>query len=554
LKYYDTQAAFYAHASAGCLHIRPIINLKTEAGTQHLRGIAQDVLQLTLSLGGAMSSEHGDGLVRAEWLKETYGEQIVAAMKGLKQAADPESLLNPNKMIDAPKMDANLRYGNGYQTEPWKPGLDFTRQGGLTGAIEQCNGQGVCRKQDGVMCPSFQATRDEIYSTRGRANLLRAMISVGRNGLSEDQVRQAMDLCLACKGCKAECPSGVDMAKLKYEFQAHYYEKKPRRLRDYLFGYIGVFASLGAPFGGLINWIMNISLARNFADRFLGISRARAFPKFGKSVQRKKRYINSERKESCLFLPDTFTHFFEPEIERAALDVLEACGVQVIKLPVFGAGRTLLSKGFLEPARQQAEHVLTEIRRADPTGQMAVIGLEPSEIYMLRDDITGLLPDKVEELQDLAARAWLIDEYLIRPDTKDSKMRIANAVKKDNFKPQEKILLHAHCYQKAQSPNADGYATGANASVELMRAVGYEVDILATGCCGMAGAFGYESEHLDLSLQVGELKLFPEIRERMEAGLSQVAAIGTSCRSQIADGTGVNARHSIMYIADRLKS
>jgi FAD/FMN-containing dehydrogenase/Fe-S oxidoreductase len=562
LSEYGTHAAFYAHASAGCLHIRPILNLKTSRGVQNLRLIAQEVLLLTLRLGGSMSSEHGDGLVRSEWLRQTYGDRIFEAMTLIKQAADPDSLLNPGKMNSAPPMDENLRYGADYQTDPWKPSFDFARAGGFSTAIEQCNGQGVCRKLDGVMCPSFQATREEMHSTRGRANLLRALISIDANRLPEEQVKQALDLCLACKGCKAECPSGVDMAKLKYEFQSHYYESHHRPLRDYLFGYIGLFAKLGSPLGRLVNWFTDIAYIRRIADRLFGISEKRVLPKFGwtGNNQNKLSFFPgnpiSDKKfiENCLFLPDTFTHFFEPEIERSARDVLALCGIKVITLPVFGAGRTLLSKGFIKPARNHAINLLNQIRRADPTGSLAVIGLEPSEIYTLRDEMMDLLPERGSEIEALMARSWLIDEYLVRKSPESQKIRIANIGLSTGNNGHTKVLLHAHCYQKAQAPHPDGFPIGVSASTELLRAVGYDVEVLKTGCCGMAGAFGYETEHFDVSMRVGELKLFPEVRQGAASGQFNLAAIGTSCRSQIIDGTGVKAEHSIVLVAQKLKA
>jgi FAD/FMN-containing dehydrogenase/Fe-S oxidoreductase len=557
LESHGTRAAFYAHASAGCLHIRPIINLKTAVGVHDLRSIAQDVLKLTLSVGGAMSSEHGDGMLRAEWLNQTYGKQIIEAMKSIKRVADPDALLNPGKMVSAPAMDTNLRYGTAYKSGAWTPVLDFNRAGGLSGAIEQCNGQGVCRKFDGVMCPSFQATRDEKHSTRGRANLLRALISAGGGELRDEQVREAMDLCLACKGCKAECPSSVDMAKLKYEFQHHYFESHPRPWRDYLFGYIGTFAQLGAPLGILMNAGTSNGLVKRFFNQVLGISEKRTFPKFG-SRRRIQPYTPVPTQagsnprpvmEQCLFLPDIFTHFFEPEVETAALKVLAACGIEAKILPVYGAGRTLLSKGFIEPAKRHALKLLREIQRADPSGKLAVVGLEPSEIYILRDELLEFLPEKREEVDKLMGRAWLIDEFLIRPAESGGNMRVAalNIAMDQNTNPG--IVLHGHCYQKAQPPHADGLPVGINATKKLLSAVGYNVDVLDTGCCGMAGAFGYESDHYDISMQVGELKLFPGLRERNSHGVVNVAAPGTSCRAQIQDGTGITARHSIMWVA-----
>jgi Fe-S oxidoreductase len=381
------------------------------------------------------------------------------------------------------------------------------------------------------------------------------------------------------------------MAKLKYEFQSHYYATHPRRLRDYLFGYIGLFARLGAPFGGLVNWFMGNSLIRKIVDQGMGISAKRPFPKFTSlrrksSIGNRKSEIGNRKSETVLLLPDTFTHYFEPEVEQAALEVLSACGVEVKILPVHGAGRTLFSKGFLEPAKRHAAHLLDEIRRADPGGVLPVVGLEPSEIYTLRDEFLDLLPERRAEVEALAARAWLIDEFLVRPAGENQKLRVATMLRSEtvNREPeienqkseivnrqseignrkseignrQSKLLLHGHCYQKAQPPHADGCPVGVNASAALLRAVGYEVEVLNTGCCGMAGAFGYETEHYDLSLQVGELALLPALRQAVgEAsvlGPPSVVALGTSCRSQIADGAGVLASHSIVYVLKSLKT
>ncbi len=543
---HGTTSAIYAHASAGCLHIRPLIDLRTGQGVRALRSISEQVLALTLRLGGSMSSEHGDGLARSAWLRETYGDELVQAMTALKRAADPQNLLNPGKIIAPPPIDANLRYGAGYQSEAWPAALQFP--GGLATAIEQCNGQGVCRKDSGVMCPSFQATRDELHSTRGRANLLRAMIRLGEAGLPAEQVKPALDLCLACKGCQAECPSGVDMARLKYEFQNHYYQTHRRPLRDYLFGYINQLAPLGAPLGGLINRLGKLPLARWMA-RSVGIASQRPLPQFHRADVRP--VLFRAPVEKILFLSDTFSRYFEPEIESAALHLLAACQVDVRPISLPGAGRTLLSKGFIEPARRHAARLLDEIQRLDPRGELPVVGLEPSEIYTLRDEFMALLPARKEEAQALAARAWMIDEFLIRPAANSSAARLSRA---DWLTQTEspKILLHGHCYQKAQPPRVDGYPVGVNASAALLQAAGYAPEVISSGCCGMAGAFGYEAEHYPVSMQVGELALFPAIRKTGAGGQPVlVAAAGTSCRAQILDGTGMQAAHAVV-LADKM--
>lgn len=544
-------SAIYAHASAGCLHIRPLLDLRSGPGIRALRSISEQVLALTLRLGGSMSSEHGDGLARSEWLRATYGDEIIAAFTALKQAADPRNLLNPGKIIAAPPIDANLRYGETHQAKTWQPALHF--EGGLLAAIEQCNGQGVCRKETGTMCPSFQATREEMHSTRGRANLLRALIStrsplaLWERGRGEGAVKAALDLCLACKGCQAECPSSVDMAKLKYEFQNHYYQSHRRPPRDYLFGYINQLAPLGAPFAAIINYFGNWSVARRLAG-FFGITEHRPLPKFGRA--RFNPPFSRSPVETVIFLPDTFTRYFEPEIESAALRILAACNICPLPLPILGAGRTLLSKGFLEPARRHAETLLHAIHRLDPQGKLPVIGLEPSELYTLRDELRNLLPHRRAEVDSLAARAFLLDEYLIRPSPASAIPRIS-AIQSKIQNQKSKILLHGHCYQKAQPPAADGCPVGQEATAALLRAIGCEVEIIPSGCCGMAGAFGYETEHYEISQKVGELVLLPAARQAKTEG-KQVIAVGASCRSQIQDGVEVAARHPIQLVAENL--
>lgn len=548
---HGTTAAFYAHASAGCLHMRPLIDLRTGQGVRHLRQISAAVLALTLRVGGAMSSEHGDGLARSEWLEQTYGAEVTGALRLLKRAADPQSILNPKNMLDAPPMDAHLRYGAGYRAQAWQPALDFERSGGLARAIEQCNGQGVCRKDGGVMCPSFQATREEANATRGRANLLRALITLGDGRLPPEQVKTALDLCLACKGCKAECPSGVDMAKLKYEFQHEYYKTHPRPLRDFLFGYINTLAPLPARLGlsGVANWLGGQMWARKMLAATLGLSESRPLPRYENAGKMKPRE-NRAPVETALYLPDTFSRYFEPRIERAALDALAACGVRAVPLQSLGSGRTLLSKGFIEPARRRAHALLDEIRRLDPHGMLPVVGVEPSEIYTLRDDLRDLLPDRAAGVDSLAARAWMVDEYLVRPGA-DGAPRIGRAALSAAAHPLPAVLLHGHCYQKSQPPAADGLPVGQAASAAVLRAVGYAVTVAPSGCCGMAGAFGYEAEHYAVSMQVGELALLPAARQASAEGRS-VSAAGASCRSQIADGADTPAVHPIQLVAQRL--
>ena len=546
LSEHKTEGGIYAHASAGCLHIRPILDLKTGEGVRFLREIAEQTLALTVRMGGSMASEHGDGIVRGEWLKQTYGEQVIAAMRILKNAADPQGLLNPHKMFDSPPMDSHLRYGAGYETNAWRPAIDFAFNGGMATAIEQCNGQGVCRKDTSVMCPSFQATREEKYSTRGRANLLRAMIRSGDQAISDKSkdlsraVFDALDLCLACKGCKAECPSGVDMAKLKFAFQAEYYRNHPRLLRDYVFGYFHLTARFLSGIAPIANFVTGIPKIRRLMADLIRIAPDRPFPRFSSRFARVRPLRGHPR---VLFLSDPFVHYIEPKVEQAAFDLLFAAGFDVDVISTIGAGASLMSKGFIPEARLHAKRLLDELVRRDPENVLVIVGIEPSEIYSLKNDYLDLLPDRRSELLSRSQRTWLLDEFLIRSDFFAS-MRVAtNHIQ---------LKFHPHCHQKAEIQAPDGQPNGTAASIELLHKVGYEVNLIEAGCCGMAGTFGYEAEHYELSQQIGALQLFPSINK--EKGEAMLAATGAACRMQIEQGTGESVEHPIVLVNQVLKN
>ncbi|MBI5954522.1 MAG: FAD-binding protein [Chloroflexi bacterium] len=586
LDQYHTQAEFYAHASAGCLHIRPILDLKTQV--RELRGISEAVLALTISLGGSMSSEHGDGLAHSEWLGNIYGEEVLAAFRALKLAADPERILNPGKLIDAPPMDANLRYGLDYHATAWPTPLDFSRQDGLANAIEQCNGQGVCRKFDGVMCPSFQATREEQNATRGRANLLRAMISapnVQQPALSlskgstfnVESVFASLDLCLACKGCKSECPSGVDMAKIKFAFMDEYYKTHRRPLRDYIFGYFHTVSAMLASIAPLANAMMSFDPTRKLIAKVTGITAERPFPKYSMKRAHVGQIANLPKSQvahttngqitnlsykKILFLSDAFTRYIEPQVEQAAFDVLARLGLDVQVVPVVGAGASLLSKGFIDSARHHAERVLDAIQRIDPEGVMPIVGLEPPDLYCLKHDYRDLLPARVADLAAITRRTWLLEEWLLRSN-EFTELRVAKLKKNGiasqaDSKPQ-KLKFHPHCHQRAEAAADDGLPTGPAATVAMLQACGYEVEVSDAGCCGMAGTFGYEAEHYELSMKVGELKLLPSLKNSSPksagfgGGQEGVVSTGSACRLQIEQGAKVNTTHPIVLVARALK-
>jgi FAD/FMN-containing dehydrogenase/Fe-S oxidoreductase len=546
-----TYAEIYAHASAGCLHIRPVLDLKSPVGIQQLRSIASQAVSLTLNLGGAVSGEHGTGLARSEWLEQAYGVHILTLFRKIKTAADPHGLFNPGKILDAPAMDTNLRYSPGYQTTAWKTRMDFSRHAGLDGAIELCNGAGVCLKDTGVMCPSFQVTREEEHSTRGRANLLRLLISgqFASERLGLHAVHEALDLCLECKGCSSECPSSVDMARLKIEFLHHYHTREPRKVRDFLFAYLPVLARFAHPLAPFINRFTTTSLYNWIGSRF-GIAPQRPFPRLASRINRLDHLevIQSQMAQSpgnhVLVLTDVFTHYFQPEIEVSAIRVLKQAGYCPWILPFAGAGRTYLSKGFLEQAIQHLQALVSAIQRIDPEGSLPIVGLEPSEIYTLSDELVDLLPGNRYAFE-MGKRAWMLDEFLLRPKPGDSSEWQAPLELLEKSRRQV-VFVHGHCHQKARPPAADGLPVGVAATRAILSKAGYQVQEIESGCCGMAGAFGYEAEHYQLSMSVGELVLLPAVRSAPPD--CWIVAAGTSCRSQIEDGSGRPAYHPVLLL------
>lgn len=558
-----TACEIYAHASAGCLHIRPLLNLKEEEGIKRLRLIADHSTNLAIQLGGTISGEHGDGIARAEWLERQYGPVLLQAFRDLKKSADPNELLNPGKKVslssknEPPPMDSNLRYGEGYITHAWEPVMSFKAEEGLAGAIEQCNGAGVCRKSSGVMCPSFQASKEEIFSTRGRANLLRAFISgkFPRENQAEKVIYETLDLCLACKGCKSECPSSVDLAKLKYEFMAEYYQAHKRKFRDYLFGYIHSFSRIGYPFRIIINFFMERGWVKDILDKYIEISNLRHLPRFAQKslihligkeyYQQPKDYVQNH--SQVVLLVDSFTEFFFPEIGLSAIKVIEKMGFSVGILPVSGAGRTLISKGFLLEARNHAKRVLKNLKEMDPENKALVVGIEPSEIYTLRDEYLDFFEGEAYAV-DVANRSWMIDEFLIRVGllTDPRIKRIASREDSGEYKKHH-IGFHGHCYQKARPPSTDGQPIGTEASLVLLESLGYDVEFIDSGCCGMAGAFGYEKEHYQFSLDVADDRLIPAINAMPKETI--IVTPGFSCHSQIQDRTLRRVLHPIQLIA-----
>ncbi|MDR5695889.1 MAG: FAD-linked oxidase C-terminal domain-containing protein [Armatimonadota bacterium] len=530
LRRHGIEAAFYAHASVGCLHVRPLLNLKDPDQIAMMRSIAEEVFDLVLEFGGAMSGEHGDGIVRSPFVERYFGPTLYRAFKQVKAAFDPGGLMNPGKIVDAGSMTENLRYGPDYRTIEISTALDFSQDGGFARHVELCTGVGACRKKiEGTMCPSYMVTKEEEHSTRGRANLLRAVLSglLPPEELTGHRLYQALDLCLECKGCKAECPTGVDMAKLKYEFLHHYYQRHGVPLRARLFAHIHTLYQLGARFAPLSNVIIHSRPARWVLHRTLRISR-RPLPAFARPTFQawweRRPVLRSEfpNGEVALFV-DTFMNYLVPDVGKAAVEVLERSGYRV--LPVFGlcCGRPAISKGLLDLARRQAERNILALAPYRERG-IPLVGCEPSCILTFRDEVPDLL--RSEEARSLAKQTYLFEEFLLQRWRGQGLPQ--GFQRKDN-----RLFFHGHCHQKA--------IAGTRASVELLRLAGFNVQEVDAGCCGMAGSFGYEAEHEEISLAIAGLRLVPAIRNTPPE--VDVVAPGISCRQQIAFTTGRQAYH-----------
>jgi FAD/FMN-containing dehydrogenase/Fe-S oxidoreductase len=545
LQRHGTNGAFYGHASVGCLHIRPVLNLKDPADVARMRQISEEVTDLVLEFGGALSGEHGDGLARSEWNRKMFGPAIYQAFCEVKHAFDPHNLLNPGKVVEAPRMTENLRYGPGYKPLELPTVFDYSKQEGFVRSIELCNGSGVCRKlQGGTMCPSFRATCDEKDSTRGRANALRLALA-GEHPLKEMRSRwvyDVLDLCLMCKACKSECPSNVDMAKLKAEFLHLYYQGRPRPIGHLLMGRIHQVYRLGAWAAPLVNWLQERRLLRWLLEKAAGIDRRRSMPPLHRDHFRRwfARHQAESRKQRAeggklpergrvLLLDDCFTTFNEPEIGQAAVRVLEAAGYTVELAGLTCCCRPMVSKGFLHSSRRliQAQVPRLAQRLADGT---PLLGLEPSCLLTLADEWPELVPGP--ETQCVAAATELADGWLA------NQVKAGHCELKLTPRPGQ-CVLHGHCHQKA--------LRGAGGSAAALRLVpGLDVSVLDAGCCGMAGSFGFEKEHYDLSVKVAELSLLPALSAAPEA---MVAAPGTSCRHQIKDLAQRRALHPLEVLA-----
>ena len=539
---HGTKGTWYAHASVGCLHVRPVLNMKDGSDVRLMRTIAEECFALVREYKGSHSGEHGDGIVRSEFNETMFGSRIARAFEQVKDAFDPQGMLNPNRVVRPPRMDDRtlFRYAPDYAPISVTPALDWSAypgpQAGLLAAVEMCNNNGTCRKFDAaVMCPSFRATRDEQHLTRGRANTLRlALTGQIEGGLGGDDVAAAMALCVSCKGCRRECPTGVDMAKLKIEHLAARAATHGLGLQDRVLASMphwAPFAAMLAPLSNAREWLPG---ARWVAEQLLGISAGRALPRF-----RRDAFHDAElpwpsgAAGEVILLPDLFNRYYEPENLRAAARVLRAVGyTPVVARPARGArpldeGRTLLAAGLVAQARAEAARTLAAL---DAFPQTPVVGIEPSCLLTLRDEFLALLPGPAAEA--LAARSFLLAEFLAREKATLPLGRL-----------EATVHVHGHCHQKA-------FAAFAPTLALLQRVPGLVVKPITSSCCGMAGAFGYQATNQATSRAMAELGLLPAVRAA--AAADYVLADGTSCRHQIEGLAGRQARHSVRLLDQAL--
>jgi FAD/FMN-containing dehydrogenase/Fe-S oxidoreductase len=533
---HGTVAGVYAHASVGCLHVRPVVNMKTADGVRRFEAIANDIADLVLEFGGALSGEHGDGMVRGGFTEKMFGPTLYEAFRTVKRTFDAAGVFNPGKIVDVQPLTANLRYGAGYLTPDPPAYFDYSEHGGLGRAVEMCSGLGVCRKTlDGTMCPSYMATREEAHSTRGRANTLRLAMAgrLGEAGLGDDGVFDVLDLCLECRACKAECPVGVDVARFKSEFLADYWRRHGTPIGARLIGHVHTLAAVGSRCAPLSNVVARSTIGRWLGERIAGVDRRRSLPAWTRHTFA-RRFAHRDPgsslqppASSVVLFNDTFTNYMTPEIGLAAVDVLGAAGISVRLAPHRCCGRPLISQGLLGAARKLAAANAEVLHDAASRGE-PIVFLEPSCLSAVREDAPALLRGDAQRKARTVGDACVLFEDMLERACQ------ANALQLPLRAGPPRVLLHGHCHQKAM-----GLVPPAQAL--LSRIPSCTILNLDSGCCGMAGSFGYARTHYEVSRQIGERRLLPAARE-MAAGTVLVAS-GVSCRQQVAHFTGVRALH-----------
>ncbi len=534
LKKHGLYSVHYAHAGSGELHLRPIINLKTTEGVALFRKIAEEIADLVKKYEGSLSGEHGDGRLRGEFIPRIIGKENYELLKKVKATWDPNSIFNPGKIVDTAPMDSSLRYERDQQTPDYDTVLDFSKDQGIVRAAELCNGSGDCRKSHltgGTMCPSYMVTKDEKDTTRARANVLREFLTRPKveHPFAHEEIGEVMDLCLSCKGCKSECPSNVDMAKLKAEWQHQMHKQNGISRRTKM------IASYASTIERFEKFPFAYNVTRNLAKPILGFASQRSMPKMASRSLRwwfnhRFRSLQREPKKRVYFFFDEFTNYLDVEIGKKAIMLLDRMGYEVLEAPHVPSGRAYLSKGLLLEAKELASSNVNVFKDL-LSEETALVGVEPSAILTFRDEYPDLLRgEEQEEARKVAAHTYTIEEFL------SSELERGNLSSADFPKDHKKVLVHGHCHQKALSSMK-------HTRQLLQAAENFEVEFIPSGCCGMAGSFGYEKEHFDLSMKVGELVLFPKVRKSEKDVV--ILASGTSCRHQILDGTRRHARHIV---------
>lgn len=546
---YGLSCVYHAHIATGELHLRPILNLKQEKDVQLFRSVAMEVALLVKKFRGSLSGEHGDGRLRGEFIPLMVGEDVFRFMQQIKQTWDPDNIFNRGKIIDCPPMDQFLRFEVNKKTEKIVTSFNFSSSANIQLAAEQCNGSGDCLKMDdagGTMCPSYRVTRDEKYVTRGRANLLREMITTykDKQSFNDPELYDSMDLCLSCKACKSECPSNVDVAKLKAEFLQHYYDVQGIPLRARLFSGINTIQSIGSVAPGLYNFISNNTIIKKLIFPFIGITPKRTLPvlqrtSLSKWNQSKKRPPQPKHPIKKIYLfNDEFTNYNDTDIGIKAIQLLTSLGYEVVIPKHIESGRASLSKGLLKKAKKIADKNISYLYPL-LSEDTPLVGIEPSSILTFRDEYPDLASsDLLKAAKQISRYVLTFEEFIIKEYERGN-------IKSTQFtQDKQHVYLHGHCHQKALTstlPTRQSLSIPEN----------YKVTEIPSGCCGMAGSFGYEKEHYALSMKIGEMSLFPHLRKLKNNVI--VSAPGTSCRQQIKDGTGIVALHPVEVLWDALK-
>ncbi|MEP5363242.1 MAG: FAD-linked oxidase C-terminal domain-containing protein [Reichenbachiella sp.] len=545
---YNMSCVHYAHAGSGELHLRPILNLKTEEGHKMFRVVAEEISKLVKKYKGSLSGEHGDGRLRGEFIKEQIGEKNYELLKEVKRTWDPKGIFNPGKITDTPPMDSCLRYTADQKDDEIKTYFNWDKNQGVLRSAELCNGSGDCRKSagsGGTMCPSYMATQNEKDTTRARSNILREILTNSDkvNKFDNEEIKEVLDLCLSCKGCKSECPSNVDMARLKAEFQQNYYDANGLPIQTRMMGEFAANMKMASKVPALYNFVFGNKLTGGIAKAVMGVHQDRSMPPIASRTmsswydQKKGKFLSRQSDKKVYVFCDEFTNYLDAEIGIKAIKLLDKLGYNVIIPEHKESGRALISKGMVKKAKNIADQNV-ELLAHLVSNDVPLVGIEPSTILTIRDEYPDLVNDQWrEKAKSLADASMTIEEFLARETRRGN-------IKKEKFsREQRNLKVHGHCHQKALS------------SIQTLKDTlsipeNYKVEVIPSGCCGMAGSFGYEKNHYEVSMKVGELVLFPTVRKASSDTI--IAAPGTSCRHQIKDGTGKVAKHPVEVLWDAL--